>query len=62
MSTACEAMAARHTGMRVCGVSCISNMAAGRNVAPLTHDNIKKVANRVGADFCRLVKLSVSRM
>ncbi|MBR5543115.1 MAG: purine-nucleoside phosphorylase [Oscillospiraceae bacterium] len=62
MSTACEAMAARHMGMRVCGISCISNMAAGKNTAPLTHEDIKAMANKVGADFCRLVGLAVSKM
>ena len=29
MSTACEAVAARHAGIRVCGISCVSNMASG---------------------------------
>ena len=50
MSTACEAMAARHAGMRVCGISCISNMAAGLNAAPLTHEDIKKMAEKIAVN------------
>ena len=62
MSTACEAMAARHAGMRVCGISCISNMAAGRSAAPLSHEDIKKMAERIGGDFKRLVAEAISKM
>ena len=51
MSTAVEAMAARHMGVRVCAVSCISNMAAGLNKAPLTHEEVKETADRVSAQF-----------
>lgn len=61
MSTACEAMAARHMGMRVCGISCITNMAAGRNTAPLTHEEVKETADRVASDFARLVRYSISK-
>lgn len=61
MSTACEAMAARHMGMRVCGISCITNMAAGRNTAPLTHEEVKETADRVANDFTRLVRRSISK-
>lgn len=62
MSTACEAMAARHMGFEICGISCITNMAAGRNDAPLTHEEVKETADRVAGDFKRLVKLSVGKM
>lgn len=62
MSTACEAMAARHMGFEICGISCITNMAAGRNDAPLTHEEVKETADRVAGDFKRLVKLSVAKM
>ncbi len=62
MSTACEAMAARHAGMRVCGISCISNMAAGLNAAPLTHEDIKQMAERIGGDFKKLVSAAISKM
>ncbi len=55
MSTACEAMAARHMGISVCGISCVSNMAAGLNTAPLTHGEIKETADRVAGEFCSLL-------
>lgn len=62
MSTACEAMAARHMGMRICGISCITNMAAGISDAPLSHAEVKETADRIGKDFAALVKKSISGM
>lgn len=62
MSTACEAMAARHMGMRICGISCITNMAAGRNTAPLTHEEVKETADRVANDFISLVSFVISKL
>jgi purine-nucleoside phosphorylase len=55
MSTACEAIAARHCGYRICGISCISNLAAGMSGQPLTHEEVKETADRVGKDFARLL-------
>lgn len=55
MSTACEAMAANHMGMKVCGISCITNLAAGMSSQPLNHKEVQEVADRVSADFKRLV-------
>ena len=46
MSTAPEAIAANHLGIRTCGISCISNMAAGLSSKPLSHDDIKEQANK----------------
>lgn len=60
MSTACEAIAARHMGMRVCGVSCISNLAAGMTDKPLTHAEVIEAADRVEERFTRLVSASVA--
>ena len=60
MSTAVEAMAARHMGKRVCGISCITNMAAGRNDAPLTHEEVKETADRVAGQFKQLVTESIT--
>lgn len=59
MSTACEAMAANHMGMKVCGISCITNMASGLNLAPLDHKEVQEVADRVSDEFQSLVKESI---
>lgn len=55
MSTACEAIAARHAGLRVCAISCISNMAAGISQTPLSHEEVKQNADRVSDLFERLL-------
>ena len=55
MSTACEAVAANHCGMRVCGISCISNKGAGLSDTPLTHEEVQETANRVAPQFRKLV-------
>ena len=55
MSTACEAMAARHMGMRVCGVSVVTNLAAGLGGKPLSHQEVQEVADQVSGQFQRLV-------
>ena len=44
MSTACEAMVAVHCGMKVCGISCITNMAAGITGQPLDDKEVVEVA------------------
>ena len=56
MSTVCEAIAARHMGLRVCAVSCITNMAAGLSTELLSHEDVQQTADKVGADFCRLIR------
>lgn len=55
MSTACEAIAARHMGLDVCGISCISNMAAGILDQPLNHEEVQETADRVASSFEALV-------
>lgn len=55
MSTACEAMAARHMGLEVCGISCITNMAAGISKQPLDHKEVQETADRVSAQFKELI-------
>lgn len=55
MSTACEAIAARHMGMRVVGISCISNMASGLSPIPLSHKEVQKAADEVSPKFKALV-------
>lgn len=55
MSTACEAMAANHMGMKVCGISCITNPAAGMSTQPLNHKEVQETADRVAENFKKLV-------
>ena len=62
MSTVVEAIAARHMGMRICGISCISNKAAGMNEEPLTHEEIKIAADKAAPMFEALVTESITRM
>ena len=62
MSTACEAIAANHMGMKVCGISCISNAAAGMTPNPLTHEEVQETANRVAPMFKKLITASVAKM
>lgn len=61
MSTAVEAAAARHMGMQICGVSCITNMAAGLTDKPLSHTEVQETADRVGAQFCSLLRKFLSK-
>jgi purine-nucleoside phosphorylase len=62
MSTAVEAIAARHMGMRVCGVSCITNMAAGITGQELNHQEVQETADRVADEMQRLVRSAVKNM
>lgn len=62
MSTACEAVVARHMGMEVCGISCITNMAAGMSTAKLDHKEVQETADRVAASFKALVTEIISNI
>ncbi|XWN52475.1 purine-nucleoside phosphorylase [Anoxybacillus flavithermus] len=62
MSTVPEVIVARHAGMEVLGISCISNMAAGILDQPLTHDEVIETTEKVKADFLRFVKAIVRNM
>lgn len=55
MSTAIEAMAARHAGLEICGISCISNLAAGISANPLTHKEVQETADKAAPLFRKLV-------
>ena len=60
MSTVPEAIVARHCGLKVMGVSCITNMAAGILSQPLDHSEVVETADRTKADFTRLLELMIS--
>lgn len=62
MSTVCEAIAGNHMGMQVCGISCVTNLAAGISRNPLSHQEVKETADRVAPLFRKLVQASVSDM
>lgn len=62
MSTVVEAIAANHMGMRICGVSCISNLAAGMTSNPLSHEEVQEAADLAAPNFARLVTESVKKM
>ncbi len=62
MSTACEAVAAHHMGMRVCGVSCISNLGCGMTDRPLSHSEVQQTADRVAPLFEKLVTEVIVRI
>lgn len=59
MSTACEAVAANHMRMHICGISCIANMACGVTPNPLTHKEVQEAADRVAPRFKKLVTKSI---
>ena len=62
MSTACEAIAANHMGMKIVGISCISNLASGISPNPLTHEEIQETADRVAPMFKKLVTESIKNI
>jgi purine-nucleoside phosphorylase len=62
MSTACEAMAANHMGMKICGISCITNLGCGMTDSPLSHLEVQEIADKVAPKFKRLVTESILAM
>lgn len=61
MSTVVEAIAANHMGIMVCGISCISNLAAGISPNPLCHEEVQEAANVAAPAFEKLVTESVKK-
>lgn len=62
MSTVPEVIVARHGGMRVLGISCITNMAAGILDQPLNHAEVTETANRVKGQFKNLLDRIIEKM
>lgn len=62
MSTACEAIAANHMGMKICGISCISNMASGISETPLSHKEVQETADRKAPLFKKLISESIKEI
>jgi len=62
MSTVAEVIAARHSGIEVVGISCISNMAAGILDQPLSHAEVIETTERVKAQFLSLVQELIGKM
>ena len=61
MSTVVEAIAANHMGMKICGISCICNLAAGMTVNPLTHKEVQEAADKAAPNFKKLVTETVKK-
>ena len=61
MSTAIEATAANHMGMKICGISFVSNLAAGISKTPLTHEEVQEAANIAAPKFKKLITSSVEQ-
>ena len=62
MSTACEAIAGNHCGFRICGISCITNLASGLSGKPLSHEEVKQAGLDAGPRFRKLIRESIVKM
>lgn len=62
MSTACEAVAANHMGMKICGISCISNLACGMTDVPLSHKEVQEASDKMAPLFKKLVSESIRKL
>jgi purine-nucleoside phosphorylase len=61
MSTVPEATVARHMGMKVLGISCITNMAAGISENPINHDEVMETGQRVRETFTKLLRRVIAK-
>jgi purine-nucleoside phosphorylase len=62
MSTVPEAIVARHMGMKVLGISCITNMAAGMSDEPINHEEVMETGARVRATFSQLLRRIITKL
>lgn len=62
MSTACEAVAANHMGMKICAISCISNLGCGLSDEALSHEEVHDTAERVAPLFKQLITASITNI
>lgn len=62
MSTVPEAIVARHQGMKVLGISCITNLAAGISDEPINHQEVMEIGERVGKDFKELLRRIIPKI
>jgi purine-nucleoside phosphorylase len=62
MSTVPEVIAARHSGIRVLGISCVTNMAAGTTDAPLNQEEVLEIAARIKPQFISLLRAVIPRI
>lgn len=62
MSTACEAVAANHAGMKICGISCVANLGCGLTENPLTHKEVMEAADKAAPLFKKLITASVENI
>lgn len=62
MSTACEAIAANHMGMKICGISCVANLGCGMTENPLTHKEVMEAADKAAPLFKKLIRGSVANI
>lgn len=62
MSTACEAIAANHMGMKIAGISCISNLACDVSNRPLSHAEVQETADKAAPLFTKLITESIKNI
>ena len=62
MSTDCEAIAANHMGMKIAGISCISNLACGVSNRPLSHAEVQETADKAAPLFTKLITESIKNI